>query len=93
MDFLIPLPCGTKLQNDLDLGVPVVDAKAHDGPMLVADCLPKQPSCVMVCTMAEHMNMAVGVVALLHIKNNSPNQGLMYQQDPIVLYQSNIMSC
>ena len=64
MDFLIPLPCGTKLQNDLDLGVPVVDAEAHDGPMLVADCLPKQPSGVIVCTMAKHMNMAVGVVSV-----------------------------
>jgi hypothetical protein len=77
MHFLIPLPCGTKLQINLDLGVPVVDAKARDGPMLVAHCLSKQPSCVMVCTVAVHVDVAVSAVALLHIQNNSPNQGLM----------------
>lgn len=93
MHFLIPLPCGAKLQIDPDLGVPVIDAKARDGPMLVADCLPRQPSCVMVCAVAVRMNVTVGSVALLHIQNNSPNQGLMYQRDPVVLYQGNIMSC
>jgi hypothetical protein len=74
MYFLIPLPCGTKLQSDLDLGAPVADPEARDGPMLVADCLPEQPSCVMVRTMAVHVDVAVGAVALLHIQHSSPNQ-------------------
>jgi hypothetical protein len=77
MHFLIPLPCGTKLQIDLDFGVPVADAKACDCPMLVADCLPEQPSCVMIRTVAVHVDVTVGAVALLHIQHNSPNQGLM----------------
>jgi hypothetical protein len=77
MHFLIPVPCGTKLQTDLHLGVRVVDAKACDGPMLVANSLPKQPSCVMVRAVAVHVDVPVGAIALLHIKHSSPNQGLM----------------
>jgi hypothetical protein len=67
MHFFVPIPCGTKLQIDLDLSVPVADVKACDGPMLVTECLPKQPSCAMVCTVAVHVDVAAGAVALLHI--------------------------
>jgi hypothetical protein len=69
MHFLVPISCGTKLQIDLDLSVPVADAKARNGPTLVTECLPEpeQPSCVMVRTVAVHVDVTAGAVALLHI--------------------------
>jgi hypothetical protein len=67
MHFLVPVPCGTKLQIDLDFSVPVADAKACDGSTFVTEFLPKQPCGAMVHTVAVHVDVTAGAVALLHI--------------------------